>query len=484
MKCPTCGTENDAANRFCDQCGSRLEPSGAVPQAQAVLAAQPTAAAATCPSCGAVVLPGEAFCDECGASLSGIAPTAGAASYDAPTVYAPPTPSASAPAADSGQGLLCAACGHQNLPGDRFCDNCGAALAAPAPSVSSGDSAGTPPPPATVATRQGETPASVRAASADLPTAEQPTLSPEAMYESEKQRLEAEIARQQQIITQFEQMQAMFGAATPPAVTQGLAEAHDAQARAQAELDALPLPAPEPAFDPAEVKRLEDEIARQQQIITQFEQMQAMFGAATPPAVTQGLADARDAMARTQAELDALTSSAPTPAGRPVAPPTPPTAAAPPPPEPAFVPPTAAAPPPPEPAFVPPPVVVPSPPEPAFVPPPVVAPPPVIAPRLVIEEGGMELPLPTDKAEIIVGREDPISGIFPEVDLTPYGGETGGVSRQHARINRANGQWTITDLNSTNYTRVDGNKLDPSLPVSIKDGSRIQFGRIAVTFRM
>jgi hypothetical protein len=30
---------------------------------------------------------------------------------------------------------------------------------------------------------------------------------------------------------------------------------------------------------------------------------------------------------------------------------------------------------------------------------------------------------------------------------------------------------------------VDGNKLDPSLPVPIKDGSRIQFGRIAVTFR-
>jgi pSer/pThr/pTyr-binding forkhead associated (FHA) protein len=115
---------------------------------------------------------------------------------------------------------------------------------------------------------------------------------------------------------------------------------------------------------------------------------------------------------------------------------------------------------------------------------PVAAPPrPAVAPRLVVEDGGKELPLPTDKAEIIVGREDPISGIFPEIDLTPYGGESGGVSRQHARINRANGQWTITDLNSTNYTRVDGNKIDPSLPVPIRDGARIQFGRIAVTFR-
>ena len=57
------------------------------------------------------------------------------------------------------------------------------------------------------------------------------------------------------------------------------------------------------------------------------------------------------------------------------------------------------------------------------------------------------------------------------------------VSRQHARINHVDGQWTVTDLNSTNYTRVDGNKLDPSLPAPIKDGSRIQFGRIVVTFR-
>lgn len=89
-----------------------------------------------------------------------------------------------------------------------------------------------------------------------------------------------------------------------------------------------------------------------------------------------------------------------------------------------------------------------------------------------------------DKTEFVIGREDPISGIFPEVDLTPFGGESGGVSRQHARINHNNGDWTLTDLNSTNYSRVDGTKLEPNTPVPIKDGSRLQFGRVAVTFRI
>src|SRR5215217_9030140 len=97
MKCPTCGAENEAGNRFCEQCGSRMEPSGGFPQAQVALAVQPTAAGPTCPSCGAAVLPGEAFCDECGASLSTAAPTViPGASNDAPTMLAPPPASAAA----------------------------------------------------------------------------------------------------------------------------------------------------------------------------------------------------------------------------------------------------------------------------------------------------------------------------------------------------------------------------------------------------
>ena len=98
-------------------------------------------------------------------------------------------------------------------------------------------------------------------------------------------------------------------------------------------------------------------------------------------------------------------------------------------------------------------------------------------------DDGKQITLPTDKRDLIIGREDPISGIFPEVDLTPYGGETGGVSRQHARLTHANGQWTVTDLHSTNYTRVDGARVEPDVPVNVANGARLQFGRVAMTFQ-
>jgi len=454
------------------------------------------------------VLPGEAFCDECGASLSGVAAASGGFSADAPTMFAPPRPDTGATGA-SDQGSLCPACGHQNLPGDDFCDNCGAALgAAPADSttVSSPPPAATPPtvpsdeellrslnavpptvpaaqtPPASepsASAQPAEAPPAEPAppdqvAAADQPTVEQTALPSQAEYQAERQRLEAEIARQQQIIAQLEQMVAMFGAAVPQAVTQGLSEARSAQAHAQTELDALQ--PPPPPIDPAEVARLNEEIARQQQIIAQFEQMQATFGAAAPPAVAQGLADARAAKARSEAELAALGSgvaAAPAPAASPEPAPAPSATVAEAAPAPAPALSTAVTEAPPAPPVAP--AVAPAPPVAGGVA-------PLAVPHLLIEENGTELPLPTDKREIIIGREDPISGIFPEIDLTPYGGESGGVSRQHARINHDADQWTVTDLNSTNYTRVDGTKIDPSVPVPIKDGARLQFGRVAVMF--
>ena len=100
----------------------------------------------------------------------------------------------------------------------------------------------------------------------------------------------------------------------------------------------------------------------------------------------------------------------------------------------------------------------------------------------MIADSGAEIPLPPGD-EIFVGREDPVSGIFPEVDLTPHGGEEGGVSRQHARIIVEGGNYFVEDLDSTNFSFVNKQKLAPKTRQPISDGDEIRFGRVVVVFR-
>jgi hypothetical protein len=102
--------------------------------------------------------------------------------------------------------------------------------------------------------------------------------------------------------------------------------------------------------------------------------------------------------------------------------------------------------------------------------------------RLVVISTGAELSLP-DQEEITVGREDPSSGIFPDVDLTPYGGEDGGVSRRHARMLHIGDDYFVEDLQSTNYTKLDGQRLPAHVRERLEDGARLDFGRVAVIFR-
>jgi hypothetical protein len=106
---------------------------------------------------------------------------------------------------------------------------------------------------------------------------------------------------------------------------------------------------------------------------------------------------------------------------------------------------------------------------------------PVMA-RLVLIATGAEMPIP-DQEEITVGREDPSSGIFPDIDLTPYGGEDGGVSRRHAKLLRIGDDFFVEDLQSTNYTKLDGQRLPAHVRERIEDGARIDFGRVATIFR-
>lgn len=104
-----------------------------------------------------------------------------------------------------------------------------------------------------------------------------------------------------------------------------------------------------------------------------------------------------------------------------------------------------------------------------------------LGPRLVVVASGAVIPLPA-KDQILIGREDPVSGIFPDVDLTPHGGEEGGVSRRHAEIIVEAGAYFVVDQNSTNWTYVNKLKLTAGARQPLSDGDEIRCGRVSLQF--
>ena len=80
--------------------------------------------------------------------------------------------------------------------------------------------------------------------------------------------------------------------------------------------------------------------------------------------------------------------------------------------------------------------------------------------------------------EVVLGRiTDQAPGVT-YINLTPYGAEEAGVSRQHARLLRDNNVVTLMDLNSTNGTQVNGEPLTASVERRVRDGDEIALGRL------
>jgi len=102
--------------------------------------------------------------------------------------------------------------------------------------------------------------------------------------------------------------------------------------------------------------------------------------------------------------------------------------------------------------------------------------------RLIVEADNQEFDL-GGKDNVLIGREDAVSNIFPDVDLTPHGGEEGGVSRLHARIFNENGQYMLEDENSTNFTYLNRQRLAGKTPTQLHDNDEIKLGRVLLRFK-
>jgi FHA domain/Double zinc ribbon len=107
---------------------------------------------------------------------------------------------------------------------------------------------------------------------------------------------------------------------------------------------------------------------------------------------------------------------------------------------------------------------------------------PALTARLLVEADNQEFDI-GGKDTVVIGREDAVSNIFPDIDLTPHGGEEGGVSRMHARIFVENGQYMLEDENSTNFTFLNRQKLAPKTPAALHDNDEIKLGRVLLKFK-
>jgi hypothetical protein len=94
---------------------------------------------------------------------------------------------------------------------------------------------------------------------------------------------------------------------------------------------------------------------------------------------------------------------------------------------------------------------------------------------------GKEVQLSGERA--LVGRSDhDIGGINPEVDLSSLeGADT--TSRIHATIEHIGSTYAVTDLNSTNSTRINGKRLEPDKATPVNDGDKLSFGKVTCTFK-
>jgi pSer/pThr/pTyr-binding forkhead associated (FHA) protein len=84
------------------------------------------------------------------------------------------------------------------------------------------------------------------------------------------------------------------------------------------------------------------------------------------------------------------------------------------------------------------------------------------------------------QTEFTIGRTAEGQPILPDVDLSHFEAYAQGVSRLHAAIKIHNQRVVITDLGSSNGTRVNGQKIVPHVDYPLNHGDMIALGKFAI----
>jgi Cyclic nucleotide-binding domain/FHA domain len=101
--------------------------------------------------------------------------------------------------------------------------------------------------------------------------------------------------------------------------------------------------------------------------------------------------------------------------------------------------------------------------------------------RLVHAPSGMEFHL-SNSSETTIGRKDPVTGIYPDIDLTPVDNQRS-VSRRHSKIYRRGSKYFFgEEIGTMNSTFLNGKRMDTGIPAEIHTGDELRCGVVILRF--
>lgn len=90
--------------------------------------------------------------------------------------------------------------------------------------------------------------------------------------------------------------------------------------------------------------------------------------------------------------------------------------------------------------------------------------------------------LPVYKEITTIGRQDPVTGIVPDVDLTDEDVKRS-VSRRHAKLIHSNGTFYLAEeVGTLNGTYINGKRIPTGILTPIKSGAQVGFGMLKLKF--
>ncbi|NDJ86789.1 MAG: FHA domain-containing protein [Chloroflexi bacterium] len=82
--------------------------------------------------------------------------------------------------------------------------------------------------------------------------------------------------------------------------------------------------------------------------------------------------------------------------------------------------------------------------------------------------------------QIVMGRTGGEMDNTPHLNLDTHKADELGVSRRHALLTRDGHRLFVTDLNSTNSTYINGQRLEPEATYVLRDGDEIRLGQLSM----